>query len=98
MNKFEVGEVAIYYRPGHNCHGHEVTILSGLNLSELKNAAGRLVRTAACYDIEMPGHCPPLGCVYAATPDQLRKRRPPQDWRTLCNLDEVPQALPMEVA
>ncbi len=98
MSSFEVGEIAIYYRPGHNCHGREVKIISGLSRSELRNSAHRRVGTYEGYEIEMPGMKPPIGCAFVATPEQLRKRRPPQDWAKLCNLDAMPKLAPKELA
>jgi len=37
------------------------------------------------YSIEVDG------VEYYALPEQLRKRRPPQDWVKLCNLTDIPR-------
>lgn len=34
------------------------------------------------------------GKTLAVEPQQLRKKRPPQDWQKLCNLDDVPVETP----
>lgn len=75
---FEVGEIAIYVRPGSPRYGTEVRILSGLrSVSELhdvltgENVQGPL----RCYAVTNPygssrhGYC---------LPQNLRKKKPPQ--------------------
>lgn len=80
MSTFKVGEIAdlVYSRFGND--GHECTVTGPLQLR--LNKVTRLEEVA--YAIEVSGK------PYMALPDQLRKRRPPQDWAKLCNLEELP--------
>jgi hypothetical protein len=87
MSTFEVGEVAIFHDPGMPRHGREVTVISALQYGEIVLNDGTMI-WAWAYSIESPGD---EACAsYCAMPENLRKRRPPQDWQQLCRLDEVP--------
>lgn len=78
---FAVGEIAeIVYSRYERGQGMECTIVAPLRLR--RNTITALIED--CYVIEVEGE------KYCALPDQLRKKRPPQDWMSLCHLDEVP--------
>lgn len=92
--KFEVGEVAIFWCPGGYCHGMDVAIVSPLY-------PGQYLRDGQIHsDLIHQVDCPQFrsGFVWACPVGNLRKKRPPQDWVTLCKLDSVPKAEPAEVA
>lgn len=91
MSTFAVGEVAIYLCPNTHLHGTEVTITSALQYHRIYD-----------WNIHGPVECSfyefdsPLITTYersmrpCARPEELLKRRPPQDWQILCKLDEAP--------
>jgi hypothetical protein len=97
MSTFAVGEVAIYWRPESQYHLTQCTIRSPLCWSEwFDRLTGRLGQ-GYCYEANSPAWPDPDA--HPVEPCHLRKRRPPQDWTRLCNLDEAPvQAKPKEVA
>ncbi len=79
MSKFAVGEIAVVLNTVPKFAGMEVTVLQVEDASDYTNTChGNLYITSA--------HPEFLFCDCA-----LRKKRPPQDWRRLCNLDDVPQ-------
>lgn len=91
MATFEVGEIAIFWRPGSKYHMREVEILTPLLPVHFMDTITGLWQTELAYRIAdqlLLGAYP--GIDFCATPMHLRKRRPPQDWNTLCNLDEAP--------
>lgn len=86
MSTFEIGEVAIFHDPGNGYHGKEVTIIGPLEHGMLLVGRNRYrahwhhaVDVMDCYG--KPSYAPV---------EYLRKRRPPQDWKSLCKLDEIP--------
>lgn len=100
MSTFEVGEVAIYNNPNCPLHGEECTITEGLGVREcwVYPAVG----AAAQYTGYREGYRIWFASVASydlvAFPYELRKRRPPQDWITICNLREDTVERPKEVA
>jgi hypothetical protein len=86
--RFEVGEVAEY------CTGvdwREVTIIGPLRERSFINVLTGEELTRPTYVIEAPW----MRLIFPrnsliAGPHQLRKRRPPQDWVKLCELDKIP--------
>lgn len=74
--EFEVGEIAIYWRPGATRHRMEVTIASPLVVRGLT-----VDRVTGHYDL--PGHRSyqvmekPSGVAWYIKPRYLRKRQPP---------------------
>lgn len=91
MSTFAIGEVAIYNLPLALLHGAEVTVISELRHGRVYSNHSGFCRQEPYYLVDSPqftaeeraaGPC--------AAPWQLRKRRPPQDWKQMCKLDEVP--------
>lgn len=92
QDSFRIGEVAIFHRPGSRYNGVEVCVTEALHLSSVFDFRDGITRLELVYGIESP-HFPPLRPGrdgHCARPDELRKKRPPQDWAKLCNLDEAP--------
>ena len=87
---FEVGEVAIYWRPEAHYHGEEVTIKSSLTELEFWDFhAGKVTEPGHKVDAPfLKGY--PANFVFCVALKHLRKRRPPQDWVKLCELDKLP--------
>lgn len=87
MSTFKVGELAelVYSRFGNV--GSECTVVEGL--AGRLNKLTRMRETGYIIDVN--------GTRYLALPDQLRKKRPPQDWVTLCNLLDTPVDAPREL-
>lgn len=77
-DKFQIGEVAIYVRPGSSYYGDEVTIISGLQL----HAGGADLVTGARHSkYPRPGYLirhPEIIGEGFADPAWLRKKKPPQ--------------------
>ena len=75
--KFEIGEVAIYVRPGSPYYGDEVTILSGL---QQHSGGSDLVTGISYVKYQHPGyvirHPEVIGKGFA-DPAWLRKKKPP---------------------
>lgn len=84
---FKVGEIAeiVYSRYHDSRVGSEVIVVSGLqplwNRFESRTEYGYVCRFAD-------------GGTRYFLPDQLRKKRPPQDWVKLCNLQDKPVDAP----
>lgn len=78
MATFAVGEIAIVTGqiwPAWECYrGSECEVI---RIDNPRDHAG--------YTIKMAD-----GLLVTCAEDNLRKRRPPQDWLKLCNLDETP--------
>lgn len=88
MSEFSVGEVAVFHCPGNQYNGVEVTITSTLQHGPI-DCQG--VATYAAYHlVESPARPSSPFVRYASKLENLRKRRPPQDWTRLCKLDEAP--------
>lgn len=89
---FQVGEVAIFNRPGSRFDGMEVTISTRLHFALVRDRKTGLDAYGYVYGIEGDfGPKRPGVPQWCAPPGHLRKKRPPQDWATLCRLAEVPQ-------
>lgn len=84
--KFEVGEVAIVHHPentlGYNGEYVEITDLP--QPADYVSSSGLLTR-AGKYTVLFRGKH------WSIWPKHLRKRRPPQDWVKLCNLNDIPR-------
>lgn len=87
MDTFEVGEVAIAqnltYRPEKN--GLEVIVRSRLYFANWISTSGNGFGEGWGYDVKWSD-----GDITFQEPWELRKRRPPQDWAKLCELDNIP--------
>ena len=76
--RFEVGEVAIYWRPGYDAHGDEVTVVSALRQTDVLDVkACAIRRNVWVYTVSHPGD-PNATVTYVAEPHELRKKKPPQ--------------------
>jgi hypothetical protein len=95
--RFEVGEVAIFTRIGSRFHGMEVTIIKPLHLALIHDQITGIDALAYVYKIDGPfgSHRPEVDG-WAAPPEFLRKRRPPQDWIKLCDLASVSAKVPTD--
>lgn len=75
---FEVGEVAIYWRPGSANHTDEVTVVSPLRRTNVVDPkTGARQYGVFVYTIKHPAADDP-NVVYVAEPHELRKKKPPQ--------------------
>jgi hypothetical protein len=76
---FSVGEIAelVYSRYHRDISGIEALVIGPLEYRF--NMISGLAEHSYAIECE--------GLKYLALPDQLRKKRPPQDWKTLCNLE-----------
>lgn len=101
-HQFKVGEIAVvtYTRGPHLVVGEEVEVIGPLETRMMHTGA---VETG--YRVYSRHSCDPVskqilttGRFICVLPDQLRKRRPPQDWVKLCNLTHLPTRLQGEVA
>lgn len=93
VEKFEVGEIAIFSRPNSIFFGIEVSITLPLHNSLTKDRLDGSIRREDVYGIYAPElGLPPSQIGWVARPKDLRKRRPPQDWVKLCNLTDIPRA------
>lgn len=91
---FKIGEIAVYI--GHNGDalkwsgsrkiplGTEVEIISPYGIYPVRTDTG--VVQAYRYRCRVSD-----GHIAMAKPEWLRKRRPPQDWVKLCQLDNLPR-------
>jgi hypothetical protein len=87
-----MGEIAIFVRPGSPHYGAEVTIVGPLEVRARIDGRDFGRHFDACYLIDGPFGPTPFGQgQWSATPEWLRKRRPPQDWTKLCNLTDLPR-------
>ncbi len=79
-DKFEIGEVAIYVRPGSPNYGKEVTVTSGLRLSEggLDTLTGKTMPACMVYEVSSPRKPTPEGHKRVCPPEWLRKKKPPR--------------------
>lgn len=88
---FKVGEIAIYVCSDHHSeyNGQECTVDSPLGWRFPKNVVtGQLMEVYGYRTIAQDG------TIFTCRPEQLKKRRPPQDWQTLCNLQDKPVDAP----
>lgn len=92
--KFDVGEVAIFNRPGSQFNGVEVTVTGPLARRLMRDYRDGRMFTADSYLIDGPfDHLPHVFSStgkWSCLPEHLRKRPPPQDWVSICNLTSVP--------
>ena len=89
--RFVVGEVAIFNRPGSRFDGMEVTISVGLHFALVRDQKTGQDAYGYVYGIEGDFGPKRPGVVnWCTPPDHLRKKRPPQDWVKLCRLAELP--------
>lgn len=92
--KFEVGEVAIWIKPGPN-YGMEVTILSPLKLARVTDSNTGIVRKDLFHQIEPPDNVVygPYGSIDPrrwASPQYLRKLPPKREDHQLVKWSECP--------
>jgi hypothetical protein len=91
MSAFAIGEIAIFARPGSVHYGRECTIVGPLEWHLVQTKQG-VVRDY-CYiidgDFQRGRACPP---------QHLRKRPPPKDWISLCDLRETAPERELETA
>src|SRR5579862_8192680 len=91
--RFEVGEVAIFNRPGSRFNGVEVTVVKPLRLAHIYDHMDGRRTVEYVYGIDSPAFTnvvPVHPGGYCARPFELKKRPPPQDWVSMCNLTSVP--------
>lgn len=74
---FQVGEVAIYVRPGDDWYGREVIIDSNLYFCDCIVSNGVRTPDGNVYRITFDGHND--GINYVARPEHLRKKRIQRD-------------------
>lgn len=89
MNKFEIGEVAIYWRPGDVFHAQECEITSGLTKMYYwdSNSPGVIRGLDFLYYIRF---CSDLtNHQYAALPSQLRKKPKRRECDKLVSWEDV---------
>lgn len=92
---FHRGEIAIYcggvYHAEYN--GQECIVDSELEWRfPTSPVTGGLVQIYGYKTIARDGN------IFTCRPDQLKKRRPPQDWVSICNLDVVTPERELEIA
>ncbi len=76
-DKFEVGEVAIYVRPGAKSYGEEATILSPLVKRRLWNVEATAFRIVDAHAVSIGGRIMGVNNLpIAAIPAELRKKPP----------------------
>jgi hypothetical protein len=93
---FSVGEVALIHAPGGRYHGAEVTIIESLHMYTPVNSCGALGDPVEGYTIagdSLPPYAFKTGKGWGIARQNLRKRRPPQDWKSICNLTDAPREL-----
>ncbi len=91
MSQFVVGEVAVFFCPGRSYHGKDVLITQGLHFTTCDDADTGETKSGMFYGVQ-PSFLPCSLQKYVAEERLLRKKRPPQDWRSLCSLDSVSTA------
>lgn len=86
MDKFEIGEVAILWKPGAINHGKECTIIGPLRMVECQGMWSGDVIEELCYQVDYgpgfvygPFHS--KGARQWCSPKHLRKKRPPEQPR-----------------
>ena len=90
-DRFAVGEVAIVVSDDPRFDGTEVTVLGPLEWKKVYGWIQGDTREGFFYPVHtalLPE--PPPGSHCWCPPEQLRKRRPPQDWVRICRLSERP--------
>jgi hypothetical protein len=82
MNSFQVGEIAIVVAP--NFEGDEVEVIGSLGYRHWHCALSNDPREGVSYLVRHPSYSH-----FVVRPEYLRKKRPPQDWNTLCRLADA---------
>lgn len=90
---FSVGEVALFVREGSDYSGAECTIIGPLSYRFVRDRKDGATSHKWVYLIDGPFDSIPGTRGFVAAPENLRKRRPPQDWKTLCNLTDTPREM-----
>lgn len=81
-DKFSVGEIAILHMPDRECHGDEALLYATYN--GMRNDG----RSGPMFLIEWRGKRQSDG-LYAAFPDELRKKRPPEETTTWDSVEKI---------
>jgi hypothetical protein len=85
---FSIGEVALFVREGSRYFGVEVTISEPLAIRRVCDQRDGARYYAWTYGIEGPfERMAGTNGKFSTRPQDLRKRRPPQDWQALCNVE-----------
>lgn len=94
--RFEIGEVAIMQNLTFylEYNGMECTVIGALAMREAANPRTGKIENVFGYRVDVPGHAAKA----VLEPHQLRKRRPPQDWVKLCQLDVIASGTGMPIA
>lgn len=87
---FDVGEIAIYCRPGSPHFGVEVTILSGLRMSRQTDQRTGEVTFEPGYKIDGPFGPLVNGRPWGCPPQWLKKKRPPRKDRDVVRWADCP--------
>lgn len=90
MEKFVIGEIAILQNTTKaGLDGLEVTIIGEFKRRRYTHPNRQGQMEGDCWYISNPGNY----SLNAAEADQLKKKRPPQDWVKLCKLDQAPNSV-----
>lgn len=99
---FQVGEVALFCKPGSKHFGMEVTISGPLSMRLIRNTKTGAIRDVPAYVIEPIGHpeLRPSGrsVGFATEPFNLRKRPAPGDREKIGSWQECPWTPKLETA
>lgn len=97
-DRFEIGEVAIFDRPGTAGHGDEVTIIGPLESRQAFDHVIAKVIYEPSYLVEAPWfNASAYGGKYAVCPPRyLRKKKPPNDTNNVVSWDDVGVWRPMK--
>lgn len=87
---FEVGEIAIVWKPGESFHREEVTISGPLRFDSVIQRRSGFITREWCHSVlrkkRGSGYCVPLR--------YLRKRPQPPDWKKLATPAHLPEKTP----
>ena len=93
MEKFEIGEIAIYVRPGSSYYGEEVTILSGLRPRkdgmDFVTGEYQILVNYLVYEISEPAERF-TGPQRVAKPEWLRKKPKRRECDKIVSWDSMP--------
>lgn len=91
VEKFVVGEIAVFVRPGSKYYGTEVTVRSELKLFNCEDRRNPDSPRELCLAYAVAGFFdePPRGG-WVAPPEYLRKKRPPREDLKVGRWDECP--------
>lgn len=95
MSNFSVGEVAIFYRPGSEYHGSEVTIAGPLRYAVFNDCRTGRKAAGLCHSIEGPfqpkfKHASGRPVIFVARIKHLRKRPGEQDQNEVIRWESCP--------